>query len=43
MKEKLVKRLIWFKGEIIPIEEAKINIMTTTAQYGINVFEGLRC
>ena len=38
-----LKRLIWFKGEIVPLDEAKINIMTTTAQYGINVFEGIRC
>mgnify|MGYP001003575605 CR=1 FL=1 len=38
-----LNRLIWFKGEIIPLDEAKINIMTTTAQYGINVFEGIRC
>jgi len=37
------KRLIWFKGEIVPLDEAKINIMATTAQYGINVFEGIRC
>lgn len=40
---KKVKRLIWFNGEIIPSDEAKINLMTTTAQYGINVFEGIRC
>jgi len=37
------QRLIWYKGEIIPIENATINIMSTTAQYGINVFEGVRC
>ena len=37
------KRNVFFRGEIIPIEMAKINIMTTTAQYGINVFEGVRC
>ena len=37
------KRLIWFKGEIVPLDEAKINIMNTSAQYGINVFEGIRC
>lgn len=35
--------MVWFKGEVIPFEDAKINIMTTTAQYGINVFEGIRC
>lgn len=36
-------KLICFKRDIIPIDDAKINIMTTTAQYGINVFEGVRC
>ncbi len=41
--KQIVNKLIWFKGEIIPQAEAKINIMTTTAQYGINVFEGVRC
>lgn len=35
-------RLICFNGEIMPSETATINLMTTTAQYGINVFEGLR-
>lgn len=43
MMDAKAKRLIWFKGEVVPSEEAKINIMTTTAQYGINVFEGIRC
>lgn len=35
-------RLIWFKGEIIPIEQAKINVLSPTSQFGANVFEGLR-
>jgi branched-chain amino acid aminotransferase len=39
----LTEGLIWFNGEIIPYENAKINIMNATAQYGINVFEGIRC
>lgn len=34
---------IWFKGAIMPYSDARINIMNTTAQYGINVFEGIRC
>lgn len=37
------KELIWFNGKIVSLEEATINIMTTTAQYGVNVFEGTRC
>lgn len=36
-------RLIWFKGEIMPVEEAKINVLAPTSQFGANVFEGLRC
>ncbi|MFC2128926.1 branched-chain amino acid transaminase [Bacteroidota bacterium] len=37
------KRLIWFQGDIIPVEEAKINVLTPTCQFGANVFEGMRC
>ena len=36
------ERLIWFKGDIISIENAKINVLTPTSQFGANVFEGLR-
>ncbi|TWX72957.1 branched-chain amino acid transaminase [Colwellia sp. C1TZA3] len=36
------KRLIWFKGDIIPVNEAKINVLSPTSQFGANVFEGLR-
>ena len=36
------KRLIWFKGNIVPIDEAKINVLSPTSQFGANVFEGLR-
>ena len=36
------ERLIWFKGNIVPIEEAKINVLSPTSQFGANVFEGLR-
>lgn len=41
--DNLEKQLIWLNEKIIPLEEANINLMTTTAQYGINVFEGVRC
>ncbi len=36
------ERLIWFKGDIVPIENAKINVLSPTSQFGANVFEGLR-
>lgn len=36
------ERLIWFKEEIMPVSEAKINVLAPTSQFGANVFEGLR-
>jgi len=36
-------RLIWFKGSIIPANQASINILAPTSQFGANVFEGIRC
>lgn len=36
-------RLIWFNGAILPVEEAKINVLAPTSQFGANVFEGIRC
>jgi len=32
----------FFKGEIVPIEEAKISIMTSAFNYGTAIFEGIR-
>ncbi len=43
MSKKHDDELIWFKGSVIPYNEAKVNIMNTSTQYGINVFEGIRC
>lgn len=37
------QRLIWLGGEILPVNEAKINILSPTSQFGLNVFEGVRC
>lgn len=37
------KRLIWFKGDIVPVDEAKINVLSPTSQFGANVFESIRC
>ena len=36
------ERLIWLNGEIINVNEAKINVLAPTAQFGVNVFEGIR-
>ena len=35
-------RIIWFKGELIKAKEAKVHVLSPTAQYGLNVFEGIR-
>jgi len=36
------ERLIWFKGEVMPVSQAKVNVLSPTSQFGANVFEGLR-
>lgn len=43
MKYDVANRLIWFKGDILNINDAKINIMAPTSQFGLNVFEGIPC
>ena len=35
--------LIWFENNIIKRDDAKINVLSPTAQFGLNVFEGIRC
>ena len=37
------KRLVWLAGKLVPAEDAKINVFSPTCQYGINVFESIRC
>lgn len=43
MKYDVANRRIWFKGEILGVNEAKINILSPTSQFGLNVFEGIPC
>jgi branched-chain amino acid aminotransferase len=43
MKNDVNKRLIWLNGKIMPVTEAKINVLAPTSQFGANVFEGIRC
>jgi branched-chain amino acid aminotransferase len=35
--------LIWYNERILPASEAKVSVLSPTAQFGLNVFEGLRC
>lgn len=34
---------IWFNGEHIPWDEARVHVLTHTLHYGLGVFEGIRC
>ena len=43
MKYDIANRLIWFKGKILNINDAMINVMAPTSQFGLNVFEGIPC
>ena len=43
MKRNVSERLIWLNGEIINVNDAKINVLAPTSQFGLNVFEGIRC
>ena len=43
MKTDIANRLIWFKGYIVNVNDAKINILAPTSQFGLNVFEGIPC
>ena len=43
MKYSVSERLIWYKGELLHVNDAKINILAPTSQFGLNVFEGIPC
>lgn len=43
MKYDVANRRIWFKGEILNVNDAKVNVLAPTAQFGLNVFEGIPC
>ena len=34
---------VWFNGELIPWDDAKVHVLTHTLHYGLGVFEGIRC
>ena len=41
MKYDVENRRIWFKGHIVKVNDAQINVLAPTAQFGLNVFEGI--
>lgn len=43
MKTSIEERLIWLDGKIVPLQDATINVLSPTSQFGANVFEGIRC
>ena len=43
MKTDVSNRLIWLNGEIVNVNNAQINVLSPTSQFGLNVFEGIRC
>ncbi|MBT2694463.1 branched-chain amino acid transaminase [Bacillus sp. ISL-55] len=36
-------RFIWLGGRIVRLEDATINVLAPSSQFGANVFEGIRC
>lgn len=34
---------IWFNGEMVPWQDAKVHVMSHALHYGSSVFEGIRC
>ena len=43
MKYDVANRRIWLNGEILNVNDAKINVLSPTSQFGLNVFEGIPC
>lgn len=38
-----MENLIWIRDQLLPQSQAKVSILSPTAQFGLNVFEGVRC
>lgn len=43
MKYDIANRRIWLKGQIVNVNEAMVNVLSPTSQFGLNVFEGIPC
>ena len=42
-KTDVANRFIWFKGQIMNVNDAMVNVLSPTSQFGLNVFEGIPC
>lgn len=42
-KTDVTNRFIWLKGQIVNVNDAMINVLSPTSQFGLNVFEGIPC
>lgn len=36
-------RMVWWNGNLVPHEQAKVSLFTHTLHYGLGAFEGIRC
>lgn len=43
MKTSFEERYIWLGGEVLHVNDAKINVLSPTSQFGLNIFEGIVC
>lgn len=43
MKYDVKNRRIWLGGDIVNVNDANINVLSPTSQFGLNVFEGIPC
>lgn len=43
MKTEIAQRYVWLNKEILNVNDAKVNILSPSTQFGLNVFEGIRC
>ena len=43
MKYDIENRRIWLKGQIVNVNDAMVNVLSPTSQFGLNVFEGIPC
>lgn len=43
MNKSIENRFIWLNGKVVNVQEATINVLAPTSQFGVNVFEGIRC
>lgn len=43
MNHDVSNRRIWLRGKVVNVNDAMVNILSPTSQFGLNVFEGIPC